>query len=150
MNNLRKIRKERGLNQSEFAKIIGVAQNTVSNWENGNRLIDAEKLQKISSLFNVSIDYLLGRTDNPSSPAPAEDNELSKVDIMISSEVKDLSDKDKQEILYLIQYKKRQTTSASPFQSSRTFTTADLDDGIERIAAFGGMEENDDDEPLIT
>ena len=68
---------------------------------------------------------------------------------MISSEVKDLSEKDKQEILYLIQYKKRQNTPASPFQSSRIFTTADSEDGTERIAAFGGMEENDD-EPLTT
>lgn len=69
MNNLKKIRQSNNLSQTEFAKILGVAQNTVSNWENGNRLIDNETLKKISLIFNVSIDYILG---NDSSPTPSK------------------------------------------------------------------------------
>ena len=106
--------------------------------------------KKIASYFNISVDTLLGRTDT-SSPAPAEDKELSKVDIMISSEVKGLSDKDKKEILTFIQYKKfqKETEASSAPSKVRTFTTADLEDVTERIAAFGGIEENDED-PLTT
>lgn len=146
---LKELRKQKQLSQTEFAKLFNVAQNTVSNWENGIRTIDTTTLNRLADFFNVSSDYILGRTDSPSSPAPAEVKESTEKDIQIYMGVRDLPDKDKDEILYLIQYKKRQNTPASPFQSSRTFTTADLEDGIDRIAAFGGMEENDD-EPLTT
>lgn len=62
MNKLKSLRKEIGLSQLSLARHLGVAQNTVSNWENGNRLIDSEMLLKISSMFNVSVDYLLGNS----------------------------------------------------------------------------------------
>ncbi len=79
MNNLKKIRQSNNLSQSAFAKIIGVAQNTVSNWENGNRLIDNETLKKISSLFNVSIDYLLGQ--ELKKEKPVENDELKEKNV---------------------------------------------------------------------
>ncbi len=61
MNNIINLRKKNNLSQKDFAKIFGVAQNTVSNWENGKRDIDNDKLKTISEYFNVSIDYILNR-----------------------------------------------------------------------------------------
>ena len=66
---LRELRKKAGLTQKEFAKIFGAAQNTVSQWETGTRSIDGETLCKLSDYFGVSVDYLLGLSDEKKSPA---------------------------------------------------------------------------------
>ena len=58
-----------GYNQPELAKIMNISKQTVSNWENGNRTPDAETLSKLSDLFSVSVDFLLGRTDIVTPPA---------------------------------------------------------------------------------
>lgn len=60
MNRIAMLRKEHKISQKEFGSIIGVAQNTISNWENGNREPDFESLKKMASFFNCSTDYLLG------------------------------------------------------------------------------------------
>ncbi|CEO04824.1 DNA-binding protein [[Clostridium] sordellii] len=60
---LRKERVNLGLNQVEFAKIFNVTKQTVSNWENGNRNPDSATLSKLADYFGVTVDYLLGRTD---------------------------------------------------------------------------------------
>lgn len=66
---LRELRKNAGLSQKEFAKRFGAAQNTVSQWETGARSIDDETLCKLSAYFGVSVDYLLGLSDEKKSPA---------------------------------------------------------------------------------
>lgn len=66
---LKELRKQAKLSQTELAKIFNVAQNTLSNWENGNRMIDMTTAIEIAKFFNVSVDYLLGRDETPvSSP----------------------------------------------------------------------------------
>lgn len=60
---LKNLRLEKELNQVEFAKIFNIAKGTVSNWENNNRFPDKEMLNKIADFFGVSVDYLLGRTE---------------------------------------------------------------------------------------
>jgi DNA-binding XRE family transcriptional regulator len=50
------------LNQVEFANLVGVSKQCVSNWENDNVLPSIEMLTKIANIFKVSTDYLLGRT----------------------------------------------------------------------------------------
>ena len=44
---------------------LGLSQNTVSRYETGEREADYRTLILLGDYFNVSIDYLLGRTDNP-------------------------------------------------------------------------------------
>ena len=151
MEIIKQLRNKKNLNQQKLADLLNVSRSTVAMWETGKSEPNKELLLRLAEIFHVSTDYLLGRTDNPSSPAPVPEKELSNVDIMISTEAKDLSDKDKQEILTFIQYKKfqKETGSSSTSPGARTFTTADFEDNTERIAAFGGMEENDD-EPLTT
>ncbi|GAA0076146.1 hypothetical protein UT300005_05240 [Clostridium sp. CTA-5] len=53
-----------GYNQPELAKILNVSKQTVSNWEKGNRTPDAETLIKLANIFSVSVDFLLGKTNN--------------------------------------------------------------------------------------
>lgn len=50
----------RGWSQVELAKRLGVAKQTVSNWENDNIQPSIEMLVRLAGLFNVTTDYLLG------------------------------------------------------------------------------------------
>ncbi|AKG04192.1 transcriptional regulator [Salimicrobium jeotgali] len=59
------LRKEHNLKQEELAKILGVARTTYGMYEQGKRNPDYETLQKIADYFNVTADYLLGRSDDP-------------------------------------------------------------------------------------
>ena len=63
--NIKRLRMARGLNQVEFARVMGVSKQCVSNWENDNIQPSIEMLVKISKIFGVSTDYLLGIDDIP-------------------------------------------------------------------------------------
>lgn len=59
--NIKMLRQHSGLNQVEFAKIMNVTKQCVSNWENDNVVPSVEMLVKLADYFKVSTDYLLGR-----------------------------------------------------------------------------------------
>ncbi|MBR2454692.1 MAG: helix-turn-helix transcriptional regulator [Clostridia bacterium] len=61
--NLRAIREDNDLRQSDIAKILNVSQNTYSQYETGVIALTADVLIKLADYYNVSIDYLLDRTD---------------------------------------------------------------------------------------
>lgn len=63
---LRELRKQRGISQLKLAMDLGMNQNTISRYENGEREADYQTLILLADYFNVSIDYLLERSDNPS------------------------------------------------------------------------------------
>lgn len=61
---MRSLRKEKGLKKTEVAKGIGLDRSTVTNYESGKRNNPtAETLQRIADYFDVSIDYLTGKSD---------------------------------------------------------------------------------------
>ena len=62
---LKKLRKDRKLTQQRLAIELNMNQNSISRYESGVREADYETLIKLADYFNVSIDYLLERTDNP-------------------------------------------------------------------------------------
>lgn len=53
------------INQPQLAKILNVSKQTVSNWENGNRIPDVTTLSNLADFFGCTVDYLLGRADDP-------------------------------------------------------------------------------------
>ncbi|MBP2243849.1 transcriptional regulator with XRE-family HTH domain [Paenibacillus xylanexedens] len=57
------LRKERRLTQQEISKSLKMARTTYSGYENGSREPDNETLNKIADFLEVSVDYLLGRTE---------------------------------------------------------------------------------------
>ena len=63
--NLRGIREDRDIKQKDIAKILNVSQNTYSQYETGVISLTAEVLIKLADYYNVSIDFLLDRTNNP-------------------------------------------------------------------------------------
>lgn len=60
---LKELRKEKGISQVKLAMDLYVNQNTISRYENGEREAGYDMLIKIADYFNVSVDYLLERTD---------------------------------------------------------------------------------------
>lgn len=59
------IRMDKDLTQKQVAQKLNIAQNTLSQYEAGLRNIPNETLISLALLYNTSIDYLLGITDNP-------------------------------------------------------------------------------------
>lgn len=63
MNRLKFLREEKGLFQSDIAKILGVSVAAVGFYENEKRDMSPNTIIKLAEYFDVSTDYLLGRTD---------------------------------------------------------------------------------------
>ena len=62
---LKEIRKSKGISQLQLALELNTNQNTISRYETGEREPGIAELIKIADYFDVSVDYLLERTDNP-------------------------------------------------------------------------------------
>lgn len=60
---LKELRQERKISQLKLAMDLDMNQNSISRYENQEREADYSSLIKFADYFNVSIDYLLGRTD---------------------------------------------------------------------------------------
>ena len=62
---LKELRKSRGITQLKLAIDLGMNQNSISRYESGEREADYRTLIAFADYFNVSVDYLLERTNNP-------------------------------------------------------------------------------------
>ena len=62
---LRELRKARKISQLKLALDLNMNQNSISRYETGEREADYRTLIAFADYFNVSIDYLLERTENP-------------------------------------------------------------------------------------
>ncbi len=62
---LKELRKNRKITQLKLAMDLNMNQNTISRYETGEREAGYAELIQIADYFNVSIDYLLGRTEDP-------------------------------------------------------------------------------------
>ena len=63
---LRETRMMRGLDQSALGERADIPATSISHFESGNRKPSLDNLRKLADALRVSIDYLLGRTENPS------------------------------------------------------------------------------------
>lgn len=64
-NNLKLLRKSKGYTQIAVQMKTGIEQALLSKFENGERIPPTETLIRLADFYNVSIDYILCRTDNP-------------------------------------------------------------------------------------
>jgi len=64
-NRIKKLREERGISQQRLADLLGVSRPTVSQIEMGERKVSADELLKISEIFDVSVEHLLGLKKEP-------------------------------------------------------------------------------------
>ena len=62
---VKELRKKNNTTQNGLAELLGVTKTQISDMENGKTTTSLERLYILADYFNVSIDYLVGRTDNP-------------------------------------------------------------------------------------
>jgi len=62
---IKALRLDNGMTQAALGKVIGVRQDAISVYESGQHYPEMRNLIILADFFGVSIDYLVGRTDNP-------------------------------------------------------------------------------------
>jgi transcriptional regulator with XRE-family HTH domain len=62
---LRQLREEQGYSRREVAEKIGMTETQIVRYENGSSDATGDALTQLAKVFNVSVDFLLGLTDNP-------------------------------------------------------------------------------------
>lgn len=97
MNNLRFLRKEKGLTLNEVAEKLDITAMSLSRYERGAREPKGEFLIKISNFYNVSPDYILGWSEDKNKNVFTDE-----VLVSIYDELKELNNKQKEEILNVI------------------------------------------------
>ncbi|MEA4883930.1 MAG: helix-turn-helix transcriptional regulator [Clostridia bacterium] len=65
---LRQLRRERGLTQSSLAGYLGISKQAISNYETRANTAPQDVMEHLADIFNVSIDYLMGRSDFQHAP----------------------------------------------------------------------------------
>lgn len=70
MERLRQLRKGKGLTQQQMADTLGVDRTTYTKYENGASEPNIATLRQLAAIFGVTLDYLLGVTDEPTALAP--------------------------------------------------------------------------------
>ena len=64
MNNIKFLRKKKGLTQAQLCKVLNIAQPTLSGYETGNYEPDQDTLGRIADYFGVTVDFILGRENH--------------------------------------------------------------------------------------
>ena len=79
VNRLKDLREDRDMRQSDLAAATGIDQRTISNYETGKTAPDAYALIRLADFFDVSIDYLVGRTASDLSSAEKRSKIIDKI-----------------------------------------------------------------------
>lgn len=92
MNRIKKLREEKGIFQKDLAKLLKVSIPAINYYENEKRAMDTETASTLADYFNVSVDYLLGKSNirNP------QKIELDDMDIAFASGIKGLNKKNQE------------------------------------------------------
>lgn len=103
LENLKTLRNEKKISQKAMADILGVSQQTISNYENSEIEPDIDSLARIADYFDTSIDYLVGRAKLRGQTETSETFELSNDETRMLKQYRSLSEKEKQCIDLMLQ-----------------------------------------------
>lgn len=95
--------KERGTSKKQMLIDCSMGKNSFVTWKNGV-VPNSSTLTVLSNYFGVTVDYLLGKTDERTVP----DKKLEGLDFALSGEIKTLTENEKQDLLDYIRFKKQQ------------------------------------------
>jgi len=89
---LKELREEKKLTQADLAKLLNISPSTIGMWEQNRRSPDNEALKKLADIFEVSIDYLLGRNNFRTSNTESEIKLTEKDKKDIQKDLKNIMD----------------------------------------------------------
>lgn len=91
---LKKLRKKEKLTQKDIATFLNISQPAYQQFESGKKKMNLETMEKLADYFNVSTDYLLGKTDIPD---PESDIDLdSAIDNSVAYDGTPITDNDRE------------------------------------------------------
>ena len=135
-NNLVKLRQALNLSQKDFAAALGLPATTYHNYEKGLHNPDSELWVKVADRFNVTTDFLLGRTDKLTPPywftgtvldAPAPHDEYAPLKKRILSEIENTTK--------IFQHTKRKRFQNYDLLKNEKISNSDIsDDEVERAS----------------
>lgn len=107
------LRERKDISQIDLAKYLNIGNTTLSQYESGKRIPSDQIKLKIANYFNVSVDFLLGNTDNPSpisETEPSIDEEIAQImkdlgpDVTLQFyDLKGMSDEEKEDLKLFLQ-----------------------------------------------
>lgn len=101
---LKELRKQAHLTQVELAKRLGIGQSSYADWERGKKKPTQENLVKIAQILDVSIDYLVGNSEEKS-------DELDNIELLFRMNSKGLTEEEKEifkrELIEFMEERKR-------------------------------------------
>ncbi|MED0704886.1 helix-turn-helix domain-containing protein [Aneurinibacillus aneurinilyticus] len=93
------LREKNNFSQKRLAESLGITNVQLSRYETGDRNPDPDTIKKIADFFEVSTDYLFGRTNNPSSKSNEDD---SNINVAFYDGLKDLDKLDPDERQFIL------------------------------------------------
>lgn len=87
---LQALRRSNNMTQVKLAELLGVSKGTVAMWETGQRKPNYEMLEKLSDIFDRTIDYIIGHSDNDSPPMMTERDQVQLVIMDTEDELKEI------------------------------------------------------------
>lgn len=100
---LRQLRKEKNINREDIANLLGVTVRSVTNYESGQRNLDPNQLIALADYFDVSMDYLTGRSNDPKPPQTTTiDDDWPEIANILRRNGKKLTTEDRKRIAKII------------------------------------------------
>lgn len=97
LERIKKLAKDRDVSIYQLEEEINIGRNTIYQWN--KRTPSSDKLEAVANYFNVSVDYLLGRTENPNQAGAKPSDDLDEVlDNVMSFDGEPLDDHDREVI----------------------------------------------------
>jgi len=109
MNKLKQLREERRLTQEKLSNAVGIDRTTISKVESGERELTLDHLQRLSKYFEVSYDYLLGKSQerkNKYTVTEVSNSGITKVQMEFLKRIEDLNVKDMEQVFDYIDFLK--------------------------------------------
>ncbi|EGK59520.1 XRE family transcriptional regulator [Centipeda periodontii DSM 2778] len=110
MNRMKLLREQHNLSQTDLAKILNISRQSYNFYENEKRDPDTTMLIRIADFFNVSLDYLLGQTNDPS-PLIKEKTPSYQEEVL--RDIEDITPEMASEVRQFINYLKHKEETAA-------------------------------------
>lgn len=106
---LKSLRKSKGVTQEELAQAIGVERSSIGKYEGSKPVMPSQEIvAALADFFNVSIDYLMDRTDDSTPPSKKTDDDFSNLRFALMTEVDHLDEEDLEDVINFAKFVREQ------------------------------------------